>query len=108
MTTKPESPKDRDTKRPAFLPKTDDGSVEEYVGAGIGMVAGGVAGAIAGPVGVAVGATLGAVVGDALGVVMHEVEVAASKHDHALDDEIGVTSGPLGAAPVRRNEPTPG
>ena len=59
----------REEKTPT---KPDDGTLEEEVGAGIGMVAGGAAGVLAGPLGIVVGASLGSIVGEAAGSAIHK------------------------------------
>lgn len=77
-----------------------DASVEEGVGVALGMLAGGVAGAAAGPVGIAVGASLGTALGEVAGRVLHKSAVAASDHDHELDDAIGINGGSMGRGEV--------
>jgi len=62
-----------------------------------GAAAGALAGAIAGPVGAVCGAVLGAVAGAAAGIGLEENEALKDRAERALDDEIGVTAGPIGA-----------
>lgn len=72
----------------------------ESVAAGslAGAAAGAVAGAVVGPIGAVVGGMIGAAVGAGAGEIIAEEGERVSKHDRELDDEIGVTSGDLGAA----------
>jgi hypothetical protein len=60
-------------------------------------VAGGLVGSIAGPPGAVAGMVLGAAVGALAGKVIDDEAERAHVHDSELDDEIGVTSGDLGA-----------
>lgn len=74
----------------------------ELVGASLaaGAVGGFALGAIAGPPGAVLGGTLGAGVGLLAGATLDAAEHEASRHDHELDDAIGVTQGDLGARGV--------
>lgn len=62
-----------------------------------GAATGAVAGAMGGPPGVVVGGTIGATIGALTGAVLERELHAADVHDRALDDDIGVTRGDLGA-----------
>jgi hypothetical protein len=62
-----------------------------------GEVAGALVGSIAGPPGAIAGMVVGAAVGALAGEVMDEEAERTSRHDHELDDAIGVTRGDLGA-----------
>jgi hypothetical protein len=72
-------------------------------GAIVGAICGAVIGAIAGPPGIAAGSALGAAMGAAAGAAMFAADHAEAEHDRALDNEIGVTSGDLGAAKTHRD-----
>ena len=69
-------------------------------GAVSGAAVGAAVGSFAGPPGVAVGAAFGAIVGGLTARALDVQESRDSLHDTDLDDEIGVTSASLGAAPV--------
>jgi hypothetical protein len=71
--------------------------LHEAGGAAGGALAGAAVGAIAGPAGVAAGAVIGGVVGAIVAKVADEEAERVSAHEGELDDEIGVTSGSLGA-----------
>ena len=66
-------------------------------GGAAGAAAGAVMGAVAGPPGVVVGAVLGGAVGAAAEAVLEGREGAARSRNKELDEQIGVTSGELGA-----------
>jgi hypothetical protein len=70
-------------------------------GAIAGEVVGAVLGSAAGPPGVVAGMVLGAAAGALAGEVLDQDAERASRHDHDLDDEIGVTKGDLGRPPAR-------
>jgi len=65
-------------------------------GAIAGEVVGALLGSAAGPVGAVAGMVLGAAAGAVAGTMMDEEAERVSRHDHELDDEIGVTKGDLG------------
>lgn len=67
------------------------------VGTVSGAMTGAVAGLVAGPAGVIVGTAIGAALGAAAGEVLDRESHLGEKHDHELDDEIGVTNGDIGA-----------
>jgi phage tail tape-measure protein len=67
------------------------------VGAASGAAAGAAIGAFAGPPGVVAGAIIGAAAGAATGAALGS-DHDAEDEDKKLDEEIGVTSGNLGAA----------
>jgi universal stress protein A len=71
-----------------------------YAGAATlsGAVAGAAVGAVAGPPGALAGGVVGTAVGAIVGVAMSRDEARVDAHDRELDDEIGVTKGPLGAS----------
>jgi len=71
-----------------------------------GATGGAAVGAIGGPPGVVIGGALGAAAGFLVGSVLDTEEHRASKHDHELDDAIGVTKGDLGAAPLLPSSPS--
>jgi nucleotide-binding universal stress UspA family protein len=62
-----------------------------------GGVVGAAVGAIGGPPGAIAGGAIGTAVGMLAGVALDEESARESAHDHELDDDIGVTSGDLGA-----------
>ena len=63
----------------------------------VGAIAGAAAGSIAGPPGAVVGAILGATVGAMAGRTGSREDHLRDDVDQALDEEIGVTSGDIGA-----------
>jgi hypothetical protein len=67
------------------------------VGAIAGEIAGGIVGSLAGPPGAVAGMVMGAAAGAIAGRVLDDEAERAHVHDGDLDDEIGVTSGSLGA-----------
>lgn len=67
------------------------------VGTVSGAVTGAFAGMIAGPAGMIVGGAIGAALGTAAGEVLDRESHRNEHHERELDDEIGVTSGDLGA-----------
>jgi outer membrane lipoprotein SlyB len=77
------------------------------VGAIAGEVVGGVLGSAAGPVGAITGMIVGAAAGALVGEVLEREANRAHVHDEELDDEIGVTSGDLGAARSAKPPPVP-
>ena len=94
----------RDELRPSGIPPRPSEAPVAAV-ALTGLAAGATAGAIAGPPGAILGAIIGGAVGVAAGRVME-----ARAHDervirHRLDEDIGVTSGDLGAADPEQPPP---
>jgi hypothetical protein len=76
--------------------------IEHEVEGGLsGAVAGAVFGAMAGPPGIAAGAIIGAVAGALTGGALTEGQAAEADRASELDEEIGVTSGTLGAPNLR-------
>jgi phage tail tape-measure protein len=73
---------------PAGVPRHDDHALAGAAALS-GAVAGAIAGAVGGPAGVVAGSALG-------GAALEREEHRHDKHDHELDDEIGVTRGSLG------------
>jgi outer membrane lipoprotein SlyB len=73
----------------------------EIAGAIAGEVVGGIVGSLAGPPGAVAGMVVGAAVGALAGEVLDQEAERSHIHDEDLDDEIGVTSGDLGAAKSR-------
>lgn len=71
----------------------------ESIVAASGTVAGAAIGSVAGPVGTVAGAVMGTVVGAAAGAVLERENERTHQHEDALDEEIGVYDGTLGAAP---------
>lgn len=83
------------------VPKT--GQFAIFEASALAGITGGVAvGALAGPPGMIIGGTIGAAIGLLAGSVLDVEEQRTSKHDHELDDAIGVTSGDLGAKEMAR------
>lgn len=76
-------------------------------GAGVaGAAAGALAGAIAGPIGAIAGAVIGAVAGAAAGNSVEETRADEDAATRRLDEEIGVTDGPIGAPMTTRESIT--
>jgi phage tail tape-measure protein len=71
--------------------------LHEAEGGVAGVVAGATMGSIAGPPGAAIGAVIGGIVGVAAGAILDEKSGEAAERDRELDEEIGVTSGEVGA-----------
>jgi hypothetical protein len=69
----------------------------EAEGAASGAVAGAALGSAAGPPGIVAGAVLGGVAGAVAGAVLDREGERRASHDRALDAEIGVSDGELGA-----------
>ncbi len=84
-------------KRVEVAIATASGASMAAVGAAIGS--------IAGPPGAIAGAMVGAAIGAATSVAMEREQHRESRRVDAIDREIGVTSGPLGAAPVANVPP---
>lgn len=84
---------------PAGVPQSvvDSPGAGAGVGAASGAVAGAAIGAFAGPAGMIAGAVIGAAAGAATGAALAD-DHDAEEHDQALDEEIGITGGDLGAA----------
>ncbi|HET9930217.1 MAG TPA: hypothetical protein VFQ35_06010 [Polyangiaceae bacterium] len=74
------------------------GTLGAVSGAGFGAIA-------AGPAGAIIGGLIGAAVGATTGWAADENTVEKIEADKALDDEIGVTSGSLGAPNLEHPEP---
>lgn len=90
----------RPTKADHEHPATDHILVD--VGTVSGALTGAVAGVVAGPPGVVVGGAIGAALGTLAGAVLDRESHAHDAHDRDLDDDIGVTSGDLGAREAAR------
>jgi hypothetical protein len=73
----------------------------EMTGALAGEVAGAIVGSMAGPPGAVAGMVMGAATGALLGEVLDREAERTHAHDEQLDEEIGVTSGELGAPNLR-------
>jgi len=69
----------------------------ELAGTLAGEVAGAIVGSMAGPPGAVAGMVMGAATGALVGEVLDRDAERKQSHDQQLDDEIGVTSGDLGA-----------
>lgn len=95
MTAKREELRDSGIPEPLAVAATATAGVA-------GAAAGALAGAIAGPVGAVAGAVLGAVAGAAASIGIEEAEAIKDADDRKLDDAIGVTKGPIGAAMTTR------
>jgi hypothetical protein len=63
-----------------------------------GAAAGAIAGTLGGPPGIAIGACLGGAIGAMAGEAAHMGQVEAAREDAALDGDIGVDGGDIGAA----------
>jgi hypothetical protein len=70
----------------------------EEAGAIAGEICGGLLGSAAGPPGAIAGMVIGAAAGALVGEVLDREAARAHVHDEELDEEIGVSSGNLGAA----------
>jgi phage tail tape-measure protein len=71
--------------------------LHEAEGGMAGAVAGASVGSIAGPPGAVIGGVLGGIVGAAAAKILDEKAGELAEHERKLDDEIGVTSGEVGA-----------
>jgi hypothetical protein len=80
----------------------------EAEGGAAGAIAGAVVGAVAGPPGAIVGAVLGAAAGALAGLAADKGNVAREAEDAALDGEIGVSGGELGAPNLKHPPATTG
>jgi len=76
--------------RPAHTHGAETGTIA-------GEIAGALVGSIAGPPGAIAGMVIGAAAGALAGEAIDEEAERTSRHDHELDDDIGVTHGDLGA-----------
>jgi outer membrane lipoprotein SlyB len=76
-------------------------------GAIAGEVVGGLVGAAAGPVGAVAGMVIGAAAGALVGEVMDREANRAHAHDEALDRDVGVMGGNLGAVQPARPKSVP-
>lgn len=85
-----------DEEKKARNQKREDIAVEVGEGA-IGAIAGATLGSIAGPPGAVVGAILGAGIGAMAGHTGTREDHIKDEKDRELDEEIGVTSGDIGA-----------
>jgi nucleotide-binding universal stress UspA family protein len=63
-----------------------------------------IAGVVAGPPGALAGAAIGGTIGLLAGRALEKAEDSAERHDHELDDAIGVTRGPIGLGGVLPRE----
>jgi hypothetical protein len=73
----------------------------ELAGAAAGAAIGSAVGVFCGPAGVLAGALFGAAVGALAGRTSKEADRQAEKNDAALDAEIGVSGGDMGAPSLR-------
>lgn len=91
----------KDPKTPA---KEHDGLPHSHphggaaAGAGAGAASGAIIGSFGGPIGAVAGALIGAGIGAATGEAISQEIHDHDVRDKELDDQIGVTSGDLGAA----------
>ncbi len=76
---------------------TGEKHVHQAEGGAAGAVAGATIGSVAGPPGAIVGGIIGGLVGAAAATVLDEKSGEQAERDRELDDEIGVTSGAIGA-----------
>ncbi len=81
---------------------------KEAAGGASGAVAGAVFGIVAGPPGMIAGAVIGGIVGAVAGAVLDEERAVEAESDKALDDEIGVNGGDLGAPNLKHPPATVG
>jgi phage tail tape-measure protein len=93
-----------DAEKKAHSRKMEDIALEVGEGA-VGAVAGAAIGAVAGPPGAIVGAIIGAAVGAIAGRTGSHEDHLKDDVDQALDKDIGVTSGDIGA-PGLEHPPT--
>jgi hypothetical protein len=77
-------------------------SHEEEVITVAGAVAGATTGALAGPPGMAAGAAIGAAIGMVIGHALDREDERKHRRNETLDEEIGITSGDMGAPPSDR------
>jgi hypothetical protein len=83
--------------------------IEREIGEGaLGAVAGATVGSIAGPPGAVLGAVLGAAAGALAGAAVVRDDHRKEEEDKRLDEEIGVTSGSLGAPNLKHPPPRHG
>jgi phage tail tape-measure protein len=68
-----------------------------------GALTGAIIGSVGGGLGVIVGSAIGAAIGKVAGTVLDRDSHEGEKHDHELDDAIGVTAGDLGARDIVRD-----
>jgi uncharacterized membrane protein len=80
----------------------------EAEGGASGAIAGALVGAAAGPPGALAGAIIGAVAGALAGAVIDKDSAESEERTRELDDEIGVTSGTIGAPNLKHPPPTGG
>ena len=85
--------------------RTADVAKHEVPGAAGGAVAGAIAGSFGGPVGTVTGAVLGGVAGAAAARAMEINEEHESARNEALDEDIGVSGGDLGAPTLKHPPP---
>lgn len=67
-----------------------------------GAVAGATTGLVAGPPGVIAGGAIGTAIGYLAGAILEDEDDKREAKEEALDEEIGVTSGDIGAAEAAR------
>jgi len=82
--------------------------IDEVEGSAEGLVAGAALGMFAGPAGALAGAVIGGVAGEIAGAVFNQEQSAEAARVRALDAEIGVSEGELGAPNLAHPEPTTG
>jgi len=87
----------KDRKTPESVKPPPSHTHGEAAGAIGGEVVGAIVGSMAGPPGAIAGMVIGAAAGAMVGKIIDEEEERKSFHDGELDEEIGVTSGELGA-----------
>jgi len=90
------------------IPRRDIRTVHEIEVGVTGAVAGAAMGAVAGPPGAVAGAVIGGVVGVLAGASLESESEDAAIHEAALDEEIGVNGGDLGAACLEHPDATRG
>jgi uncharacterized membrane protein len=78
----------------------------EAEGGASGAIAGALVGAAAGPPGALAGAIIGAVAGALAGAVLDKDSSESDERTRELDDDIGVTSGTIGAPNLKHPPPT--
>jgi Glycine zipper len=83
------------------VPPPPSARSRELAGAAAGAAIGSAVGVFCGPVGILAGALFGAAVGALAGRTSKEADTRAEKNDAALDAEIGVSGGDIGAPSLR-------
>jgi hypothetical protein len=92
-----------DRRTPSWKPSLHGGGA---VAAGAAAAAAGAAvGAVAGPPGIVIGAVIGGAAGAATESLLERARRVAQAHERQLDEDVGITSGDIGAPNL--NHPPP-